>query len=161
MTLTEGGATQFRQPDGAFIPEVPVSPRAPDDPVGSFAEEHDKMGIEVTPWSSTPSWLGEPFDLDWALGALWVPREVAASDPELRDARGHACTVGTQVECSSGSSHSASSQNRSSASRISSSSSGSSSAATEPPVSTEPSSRISRRSSSVMTGTLPSRTFRT
>lgn len=80
MTLTEGGATQFRRTDGGVIPEVPAAPSVPDDPVGSFAAEHEKMGIEVTPWSSTPSWLGEPFDLDWALGALWAPREVAASD---------------------------------------------------------------------------------
>jgi hypothetical protein len=64
------GELQFRRPTGMLLPKVPPSPQVPDDPSGALRAQNDAQGLQLTPRSLKPRWLGERLDLGWAISVL-------------------------------------------------------------------------------------------
>jgi hypothetical protein len=53
------GALRFRRPSGLLLPDVPSPPTVPDDPARALRERNRAQGLDVTPRSLRPLWLGE------------------------------------------------------------------------------------------------------
>lgn len=70
------GELRFRRPDGRVLPEVPKRPRVAGDPVRAL--EREQPGLRINGWTATTRWIGDPLDVDWALGVL---RRPALPDP--------------------------------------------------------------------------------
>lgn len=70
VELTERGEARFHRPNGRLLPHVPDRPRAPENPAHELELVHQRCEIEIDPWTPTPQWNGERFDVDWALYAL-------------------------------------------------------------------------------------------
>jgi 5-methylcytosine-specific restriction endonuclease McrA len=64
------GELQFRRPDGRVIPDVPAPPGVADDPVRVLRVRHDADGLRLHTGTTTPGWLGERFDVGWAIDVL-------------------------------------------------------------------------------------------
>jgi hypothetical protein len=64
------GALQFRWPDGRIIPDVPLPPAVPADPVAVMRARHERNGLALHPQTAMPDWRGEPFDLGYAIDVL-------------------------------------------------------------------------------------------
>jgi len=64
------GTLQFRRPDGRPLPEAPISPGVPGDPVASLRTRHDAEGLHLNALTTRPGWLGERLDLGWAIDVL-------------------------------------------------------------------------------------------
>ena len=64
------GELSFRTPYGEILPAVPVPAVALPGPVDALRAQHDALGIQIHPHTSTPSWLGERLDLDYAIAVL-------------------------------------------------------------------------------------------
>jgi hypothetical protein len=64
------GALRFRRPDGLLLPDVPPPARVPADPVEALRARHEAAGLRVHPRTATPSWLGEPLDVGYAIDVL-------------------------------------------------------------------------------------------
>jgi 5-methylcytosine-specific restriction endonuclease McrA len=64
------GELRFRRPDGRVIPNVPCSPEAPTDPVGTVKTHNDEAGVVVGPRTATPAWQGERLDVGYAIDVL-------------------------------------------------------------------------------------------
>ena len=64
------GTLAFRRPDGRPLPEVPLSPPMGEDPVTELRARHDAEGLRIGPRTAHPDWLGERFDLGWAIDVL-------------------------------------------------------------------------------------------
>jgi len=62
------GGVRFRRPDGRGLPEVPPRPEFAADAVQAL--EREQRGLGIDPWTATTRWLGDPFDVDWALFTL-------------------------------------------------------------------------------------------
>jgi len=65
-----GGTLQFRRPDGRPLPEAPMSPGIPGDPVVMLRARHDAEGLRIDARTARPRWLGERLDLGWAIDVL-------------------------------------------------------------------------------------------
>jgi len=64
------GELQFRRPNGWLLPDVPPSPRVPDDPVESLRELNDEEGLVLDERTATPGWYGEGLNVDYAIDVL-------------------------------------------------------------------------------------------
>ena len=64
------GMLQFRRPDGRPLPEAPISPEIPGDPVAMLRARHDIDGLRIDPKTARPGWLGERLDVGWAIDVL-------------------------------------------------------------------------------------------
>src|SRR5881409_510775 len=64
------GELRFRRPDGRPVPEVPLPPRVPDDPVRALRARNEAVALRVDASTTRPSWLGERLDLGWAIDVL-------------------------------------------------------------------------------------------
>ena len=64
------GALRFAQPDGRALPEVPPPALVIEDPVDAIRNQNKADGLDVTPRTALPYWLGERLDLGWAINAL-------------------------------------------------------------------------------------------
>jgi hypothetical protein len=64
------GELQFRRPDGQFLPEVPLPPTVPNDPVQAIRLRHEAGGLQLRSWSAKPRWRGERLDVGWAIDVL-------------------------------------------------------------------------------------------
>ena len=64
------GTLQFQRPDGRPLPEAPMSPEVPGDPVASLRTRHDAEGLRLNALTTRPGWLGEHLDLGWAIDVL-------------------------------------------------------------------------------------------
>jgi hypothetical protein len=64
------GALAFRWPDGRIIPDVPLPPAVPTDPVTALRARHEQNGLVLHPQTAIPDWRGEPFDLGYAIDVL-------------------------------------------------------------------------------------------
>jgi hypothetical protein len=64
------GALRFQRPDGRPLPEVPLPPAVPGDPVGALRARHDSDGLRLHARTACPGWLGERLDLTWAIDVL-------------------------------------------------------------------------------------------
>ena len=84
------GALRFRRPDGRPLPEVPSLSRVSADPVQSLRASHEAKGLRLHPRTACPRWLGERFDVVWAIDVLHplatrarpAARYVTAAAPE-------------------------------------------------------------------------------
>jgi hypothetical protein len=64
------GELLFRRPDGRMLPEVPCSPRLPDDPVEILRARHAAGGLALHARTAMPGWFGEPLDVGYAIDVL-------------------------------------------------------------------------------------------
>ena len=64
------GALAFRTPQGWPLSMVPKPPAEPVAPVTTLREQNATLGLHIDAHTSTPSWLGERLDLDWAISVL-------------------------------------------------------------------------------------------
>jgi hypothetical protein len=64
------GELQFRRPDGRPLPEVPLPPDVPDDPVDTLRARNEAEGVHLHAHTATPGWLGERLDVGWAIDVL-------------------------------------------------------------------------------------------
>jgi hypothetical protein len=52
------------------LPEVPLPPVVPADPVQILRARHEAEGLVLQAHTATPGWLGEPLDVGWAIDVL-------------------------------------------------------------------------------------------
>jgi 5-methylcytosine-specific restriction endonuclease McrA len=64
------GELWFRRPDGRPLPDVPLPPAVPDDPVHAFRARNEAAGLDLHARSMCPDWLGEPLDVGRAIDVL-------------------------------------------------------------------------------------------
>ena len=64
------GELRFRLPDGRLIPEVPPTPKVPDDPAGMVRACHDMEGIVIHAKTALPGWIGERLNVAYAIDVL-------------------------------------------------------------------------------------------
>jgi 5-methylcytosine-specific restriction endonuclease McrA len=64
------GRLQFRTPHGWPLPDVPIPPPVPDDPVEALRAKNAAAGIHVDAETTRPGWLGEPLDVGYAIAVL-------------------------------------------------------------------------------------------
>ena len=74
VTLDADGGVQFVGPDGRPLPEAPPSPAWTGPALQPTNDGLAEAGIEIGADTGTPSWRGEPLDLDYAMSVLWRPR---------------------------------------------------------------------------------------
>ncbi len=70
VALADDGRVHFGWPDGRAFPDAPPASPVPTlrgDPVTALEREHQRSGLEIDPWTATPSWDGESFDLGLAI----------------------------------------------------------------------------------------------
>jgi hypothetical protein len=72
------GTLQFRRPDGQLLPEAPPPVAVPGDPMHVLEAANGARGLHLHARTVCADWLGEPFDVGWAIDVLH-PRAVAAS----------------------------------------------------------------------------------
>ena len=66
----QDGELRFRRPDGRLLPEVPPPVAIPADPVGVLRARHEAQGLQIQARTAMPGWLGERFDVGWAIDVL-------------------------------------------------------------------------------------------
>jgi hypothetical protein len=64
------GELLFRRPDGRQIPDVPLPPVVPGDPVQVLRRQNEAAGLELTAQTTRPGWLGEHLDVGYAIDVL-------------------------------------------------------------------------------------------
>ena len=64
------GALRFRRPDSRPLPEVPLPPEVPADPVRVLVARNDAEGLHLHARTTMPGWMGEHLDVGWAIGVL-------------------------------------------------------------------------------------------
>ena len=74
VSLDAAGAVRFLGPDGRPRPDVPPAPAWTGPALQPTNDALAVAGIEIGADTATPSWGGEPLDLDWAMHVLWRPR---------------------------------------------------------------------------------------
>ena len=70
VTRDANGALSFRTPCGRLLAVVPAPPAMPADPVDGLRAQNETLGLHIDAHTSTPSWLGERLDLDYAIAVL-------------------------------------------------------------------------------------------
>jgi 5-methylcytosine-specific restriction endonuclease McrA len=84
MDRQPDGALRFRRPDGRLLPEVPLAPSVPAQPVETLQAQHTAQGLRLHARTACAAWLGERLDVGWAIDVLhplatrlaspgWVP----------------------------------------------------------------------------------------
>jgi hypothetical protein len=74
------GALRFRRPDGRPLPDVPLPPALPRDPVQALRERNEAAGLHLHARTTCPGWLWERLDVSWAIDVLH-PRALPPPDP--------------------------------------------------------------------------------
>jgi hypothetical protein len=64
------GTLQFRRPNGWVLPDVPLPPEAPGDPIGILRAQNDAAGLALHARTAMSGWLGEPLDVGYAIDVL-------------------------------------------------------------------------------------------
>jgi 5-methylcytosine-specific restriction endonuclease McrA len=64
------GELRFRRPDGRLIPDVPLPPTIPDDPVKALRMMNEAAGLHVHANTLRPGWLWERLDVGYAIDVL-------------------------------------------------------------------------------------------
>jgi Domain of unknown function (DUF222)/HNH endonuclease len=64
------GELRFCRPDGQLLPEVPLPPEIPGDPVQVLRARHEAEGLCLHARTTMPGWLGERLDLVYAIDVL-------------------------------------------------------------------------------------------
>ncbi|HEY7254528.1 MAG TPA: DUF222 domain-containing protein [Methylomirabilota bacterium] len=63
-------ALEFRRPGGTLLPDVPVAPALPAEPVTALRSAHEAQGLHLHARTASPLWLGERLDVGWAIDVL-------------------------------------------------------------------------------------------
>ena len=71
------GTLEFRTPAGRVLHDSPHPPAVPADAVGALRATHEAQGLQINARTGVPRWLGEPFDVAYAIDVLH-PRAIAA-----------------------------------------------------------------------------------
>ena len=79
VTIDAAGEAKFLRPDGQPLPEAPPAPAWTGPALQPTNDGLAAAGIEIDADTATPSWGGEPLDLDWAMHVLWRPRREPAA----------------------------------------------------------------------------------
>jgi hypothetical protein len=66
----QDGELEFRLPDGRALPDVPAPPTVAGDPFGTLRARHESAGLALHAHTATPAWLGERFDVGYAIDVL-------------------------------------------------------------------------------------------
>ena len=74
MEMREG-VPQFIKPNGLHFPLVPRPAPLEGDGEAVLRAQSAADRLPIGPWTSTPGWNGDRFDLSWAVGALWRKAE--------------------------------------------------------------------------------------
>ena len=64
------GALRFWRPDGRPLPEVPPPGTVPLHPVEALRTCHDAQGLQLNGRTTGPLWVGERFNVGWAINVL-------------------------------------------------------------------------------------------
>jgi 5-methylcytosine-specific restriction endonuclease McrA len=64
------GALRFRRPDGRPLPDAPPPPAVPADPAHTLRTDHATRGLDISPRTACPNWLGERLEVGWAIDVL-------------------------------------------------------------------------------------------
>jgi 5-methylcytosine-specific restriction endonuclease McrA len=72
------GTLQFRRPNGRPLPEAPPPAAVPSDPVHALHAANDAQGLRLHARTACAGWLGEHFNVGWAIDVLH-PLAVAPS----------------------------------------------------------------------------------
>ena len=64
------GELRFQRPDGRPVPDVPLPPAVPDDPVHALRMRNEAVGLRLNASTTRPTWLGERLDVGWAIDVL-------------------------------------------------------------------------------------------
>ncbi len=64
------GALRFSRPDGRSIPDAPIPPGVPTDPVHALRAGNRMLGLDLNARTTCPTWLGERLDVGWAIDVL-------------------------------------------------------------------------------------------
>lgn len=64
------GQLQFRRPNGWVIPDVPLSPDLPGDPVAAVRARNAENGTAPNARTAMPGWLGERLDVGYTIDVL-------------------------------------------------------------------------------------------
>jgi hypothetical protein len=64
------GELQFRQPNGSVLHDVPPPPGILGDAVEALRARNDAAGLALDAHTATPAWLGERFDVGYAIDVL-------------------------------------------------------------------------------------------
>ena len=74
VTVDAAGGVQFLGRDGRPWTEAPPAPAWTGPALEPTNDNLAGAGIEIDADTATPSWGGEPLDLDYAMRVLWRPR---------------------------------------------------------------------------------------
>jgi 5-methylcytosine-specific restriction endonuclease McrA len=64
---------RFRRPDARLLPAVPAPPLVSADAMADVRARNEAAGVHVDARVATPQWLGERFDVVWAIEVLRPP----------------------------------------------------------------------------------------
>jgi 5-methylcytosine-specific restriction endonuclease McrA len=64
------GELRFQRPDGRPVPDAPLPPAVPDDPVHALRARNEAVGLRLDTSTTRPTWLGERLDVGWAIDVL-------------------------------------------------------------------------------------------
>jgi len=64
------GALDFRRPDGRVLPDVPLAPVVPADPLHALRATNVGHGLHIDAQTARAAWLGERLDVGWAIDVL-------------------------------------------------------------------------------------------
>jgi hypothetical protein len=95
----DDGALTFRRPDGRVLPHVPPPPAVPLDPVGALRGQHEAQGLRLHALTTRPGWLGERFDVGYAIDVL---HPLATREATLRRAPVNPTPTGSDVNDGTG-----------------------------------------------------------
>jgi hypothetical protein len=64
------GALEFRTPQGWVLPDAPPPAAVPADPVAALRSTHVANGLTLHARTALPTWLGERFNVGYAIDVL-------------------------------------------------------------------------------------------
>jgi hypothetical protein len=64
------GELEFRRPNGRVIPDVPLSPDLPEDPLAAIRARNERNELALHARTAMPGWLGERLDVGYAIDVL-------------------------------------------------------------------------------------------
>ena len=70
MDRLSNGELEFRCPDGRLLPEFLLPPKLPHDPVNVLRARNEADGLRLHAQALTPSWLGEPLNVGYAIAVM-------------------------------------------------------------------------------------------
>jgi hypothetical protein len=89
IVVTEEGEFRFQRPDGRPLPQAPSAPPVQQDAVASLVAAHVALGLEIDASTAMSGWMGERFDLDYAVLSLRGQQPSRARGRSINGANGN------------------------------------------------------------------------